>query len=630
MSAIGVRVIPFIPLILFFVPVPVQTQSRLATADRAELEAFLDGAMSAWLNEKEIVGATLSAVRDGDLLFAKGYGYGDVERRVPVDPERTLFRIGSVTKLFTYTAVMQLVEQGRLDLGADINDYLDFPVPATYAEPVTLTHLLTHTAGFEDDLRDLFTESIEGVMGLGAWLEANMPARVRPPGRFSAYSNYGTALAGYIVERVSGMSWDDYIETRLLQPLGMASTTGRQPLPHQLAPNMSQGFARSRGRFDDRPWEFMPGDAPAGSISSTATDMAKFMLAHLGDGAAGDVRVLAPETARRMHTRIFGHDERIPGYAHGFYEMSSHGMRVIGHAGSTRWFHTLMLLFPADDVGIFVSFNTETAVELTFGPVVTALLDHFAPVGLPPVGRVDPGVLAQFTGHYRFNRMSFTTYQKALGLIMGARVTADDGFLVAATPFGVMRFGEMEPGLFREELGHLRVAFRMGGDGRSSHAFLSVAPMMALERVSWHGTPGLHFMILGGGMVIFAGIALVGTVQAIRRRLQGEERHHLALVRARRTLMVVALANVGFLIALATFPSDQYAMLTSPFIRLRVALAFPVIGALAATGGAVAVIMLWRERAATIWTRIRYSAAVMVALAFSWSLNYWNLLGWRM
>ena len=202
--------------------------------DRAELEAFVDGIMVANLRDKHVAGATVAVVKDGALLFAKGYGYADVAQRRPIDAERSLFRIGSTSKLFTWTAVMQLVEQGKLDLDADVNRYLDFKIPATFPQPITLRHIMTHTPGFEEDSRDLISDDSTTLVPLGGWLATHIPGRVRPPGTFASYSNYATALAGYIVQRASGMPWDDYIEQHVLAPLGMTQTTTRQPVPARL------------------------------------------------------------------------------------------------------------------------------------------------------------------------------------------------------------------------------------------------------------------------------------------------------------------------------------------------------------------------------------------------------------
>src|SRR5262245_30240763 len=221
---------------------PASPASARGLRDRAELEAFIDGIMVANLRDKHVAGATISVVKDGALLFAKGYGFADVAKRRPTDPERSLFRIGSTSKLFTWTAVMQLVEQGKLDLDADVNRYLDFKIPATFPQPITLRHIMTHTPGFEEDSRDLISDDSTTLIPLGRWLATHIPGRVRPPGTFASYSNYATALAGYIVQRTSGTPWDDYIEQHVLAPLGMMQTATRQPLPSRLKADMSDGY----------------------------------------------------------------------------------------------------------------------------------------------------------------------------------------------------------------------------------------------------------------------------------------------------------------------------------------------------------------------------------------------------
>ena len=213
----------------------------------ADVEAFLDGIMPQQLATNDIAGATISVVKDGKILFAKGYGYSDVANKTPVDPDKTLFRPGSVSKLFTWTAVMQFVEQGKLDLNKDVNEYLDFKIPEAFGKPITLKDILTHTPGFEEQLKDLFTFNQQSP-NLGEYVKTHIPRRIFPPGKVPAYSNYGTAIAGYIVERVSGQPFNEYIEEHIFKPLEMNNSTFRQPLPENLAPQMSKGYKLGIGR----------------------------------------------------------------------------------------------------------------------------------------------------------------------------------------------------------------------------------------------------------------------------------------------------------------------------------------------------------------------------------------------
>ncbi len=598
--------------------------------DRAELEAFLDGVMIANLGDKHVAGATVAVVKDGELLLAKGYGWSDPDKRLPVDSARTLFRIGSISKLFTWTAVMQLVEQGKLDLDVDVNRYLDFEIPDTYPQPITMRHIMTHTPGFEEDGRDLIGDDTTKIVPLGRWLATHIPGRVRPPGTYSSYSNYATALAGYVVERLAGMPFDDYVDQRILAPLGMTQTTTRQPLPATLAGDMSGGFSWKGGRFESEKFEVVH-PAPAGSVASSATDMARFMLAHLGNGTYNGQRILADSTVALMHRRAFSHDPRIPGFALGFYEKSSHGLHIIGHGGDTGWFHSDLALIPSERVGVFVSYNTNTGGELSFGPFLNQFLDHYYPV-TPPT----PSVVAEaeeqaqrVAGEYQFNRRSYTTFQAAMGLAGGISVTpGDSGRVVLRSPLGESHLVPVGPLLYRDAMRDELVSFKADADGSVRHAFLGIAPMMAMERIPWYASPKLHWVLLGLGVLVFAA-TIVAAVRRFARRRFGTPRPEDALP-GRPLVVTVALLNLVFLVAVGVIIGSGGGLLEGPLTGLKIALALPVIGVLVALGAAFVAWRHWQTGAGTRGARLLYSSAVVVALLFAWSLSQWNLLGWHM
>jgi CubicO group peptidase (beta-lactamase class C family) len=610
-------------------PEPVIPAPTRGVHDRAELAAFLDGVMTANLRDKHVAGATVSVVKDGALFYAKGYGYSNVARRTPVDAERTLFRIGSTTKLFTWTAVMQMVEQGKLDLDADVNRYLDFKIPATYPQPITLRHIMTHTPGFEEDGRDLITEDSTHIIPLGRWLATHIPGRVRPPGAYSSYSNYATALAGYIVQRVSGVSWDDYVDQRILKPLGMSHTTTRQPLPASLRGDMSQGYSWGGGSYEPKKFEIV-GPTPAGSIASSASDMGKFMLAHLNGGSYNGQRILADSTVARMHARAFGHDPRIPGFALGFYEKSSHGLRIIGHGGDTQWFHTDLALIPSEKLGVFVSYNTVTGGELSFGPFLAQFLDHYYPTQATAVAPTADAIkeAQRVAGEYEFNRRSYTTFQKAIGLGGDVRISADSGRIVVHSPLGASRLVHVGPLLYREELGSDLVAFQADRKGRVVRGFLGEAPMMAMERVPFSRSLPLNWGVLGLGVLVFVGILLATIGRFVRRRF-GEARPDDALP-GRWLLATLSLLELVFLAAVGVIVGASGGLLEGPLTSLKLALALPIIATLCALAGVYFAVQHWRQRAGTRGARLRYSAAVAIALLFTWSLAQWNLLGWWM
>ncbi|HET9984384.1 MAG TPA: serine hydrolase domain-containing protein [Longimicrobiales bacterium] len=608
----------------------VTTAPRHGPSDPKEIEAFLDGLMSGQMKEKNVAGATVAVVRDGRVIFAKGYGWADLDKHVPVDPEKTLFRIGSVSKLFTWTAVMQLVEQGKLDLHKDVNEYLDFKIPATYPQPITLWNLMTHTPGFEDRGLALFSESKEP---RGKFLAAHLPARVRPPGTYSSYSNYGTALAGYIVERVSGEPWEEYIERHIMQPLGMKNATGRQPLPPNLAPQMSVGYAKQGGHLVAKPFEVLIPFAPAGSVSASAADMGRFMIAHLQNGQFEGARILADSTARLMHSRAFDHDPRLDGYDLGFYEQTSHGVHLIGHGGDTGWFHTDLSIAPEEGWGVFVSYNSAPGSELSFGPFLQAVLDHYYPVATAAAKDARGVVDSKYLGTYRMNRGSYTTFEKALGLAYGIKVARDPktpGILLVNSPLGAKRFVAAGPNLFREVDGNEMVAFQQEKDGSISHFFMNSAPMMAMERLAWYQTPALHQVLLGIAVLLLLTVPFVmfGSWRLHRRFRElpppsGGERL------ARWTALVVTVLVVAFLVGLGATISGETALLKGNVPALGIVLALPVIAALLTLALLAFAALAWRGRWWGRWGRAHYTAVTVAAVVLVAVLAYWNLLGWK-
>ncbi len=283
----------------------------------ADVETWLDGYVPYALHSGDIAGAVVAVVKNGEVLFEHGYGYADYDKRVSVDPKLTLFRWGSVSKLLTWTAVMQLAEQGKLDLDADVNQYLDFKIPPREGKPVTLRNIMTHTGGFEERLKGLIGVEADGVMPLDQFVKLYIPARIFAPGETPAYSNTATAIAGYIIARVSGVPFDDYIDKHVFEPLQMQNSTFRQPLPASLKPNISNGYRAAS--LPPKAFEIV-GPAPAGSLSASGEDMTHFMIAHLQKGRYGSGQILKEETAEQMHTTALTILPRVNRMELGFYE----------------------------------------------------------------------------------------------------------------------------------------------------------------------------------------------------------------------------------------------------------------------------------------------------------------------
>ena len=482
---------------------PASTQDRPGGAvalTKADVDVWLDGYLPYALRTADIPGVVVTVVKDGQLLTARGFGYADSEKRTPVDPERTLFRPGSVSKLVTWTAAMQLVEQGKLDLDKDINTYLDFKIPEYDGKPVTLRQLMTHTAGFEEAIKDIIFFDPAHLVPLGEYLKRWTPTRVYEPGTTPAYSNWATALTGYMIERVSGESFDDYVDKHVFAPLGMTSATFRQPLPAALTAQMSSGYkpGQEAGKFE------IIGPAPAGSLSASGTDMAKFMLAHLDRGKG----LLSPEVAATMQDSPL--DKVNPAsllpplnrMELGFFETNINGREVIGHLGDTEFFHTSLHLFMKEGVGIYFSFNSPGR-EGIVQTLRTSLFQDFADRYLPASTNADTAAdaktaaehVAMMVGHWQVSRTSWSSPMNVLQLIGQTKVgVGPKGGLLIPDLLGANQlpreWEEIAPFVWREKGGHERIAARVEKGKVVRWSFDLIAPFMVFDRVPAHRSSG--------------------------------------------------------------------------------------------------------------------------------------------
>ncbi|HEY1175732.1 MAG TPA: serine hydrolase domain-containing protein, partial [Phytomonospora sp.] len=397
------------------VAVPAPASAEPPDLTPADVAAFFDERMPALLDAGPIPGAAVSVVSRGEQVYAGGYGTADLGTGEPVDAEDTAFFIASVAKLFTGTAVMRQVERGVLDLDTDLNAYLTtFQIPDTYpGRPVTLRHLLTHTAGFDGLVLGIGTSDPAEVLPLGEYVEAYLPDRVRPPGEVSSYDNFAVALAGYVVETVTGVPFADHVRDEVFHPLGMAATSLAQPAPADLTARLARGYTPLDGEQSEIGGQYgFDGPAGAGTIS-TAADMGRFMLAHLTGGGG----VLAPETAAMMRERQFGNHPAMPGIGFSFMEQDIGGHRVVEHGGDSPGFHSGLWLFPDAETGVFVTYNgdgdgsTDLRAEL-----IDAFTEHFLPMPATEPATV-PGDPEGLAGTYQIARMSRSDATRVLTVI---------------------------------------------------------------------------------------------------------------------------------------------------------------------------------------------------------------------
>ena len=621
----------FLGIALCLATTPARAVAEIGPTDPAELEAFLAGLLPSLMETHHVPGAVFVMVKNGEIFFAKGYGYADLETQRPVDPETTIFRVASVSKLFTATAAMQLVEQGKLDLNVDVNRYLEeFQIEATYGEPVTLHHLLVHTAGFDDRfLRSSRTIGSE-LPPLGQYLAERMPPRVMPPGRFISYSNHGLALVGHLVEVASGTPFPAYVREHVLDPLGM--TRSRVFLSVPLSPDLASSYQYRSGQQVEMGYDHTL-LGPAAELNTTGMDMARFMIAHLQMGRLGDQRILGEETARMMQTRHFTHHPKLDGRCYGFVESYLKGVRTIGHGGDWRGFRTSLVLVPAADLGIFISVNGNFRGPF-YRTFANTLADRYFPGPEPTLLEAPDdfaGRASLYAGTYLPNRRIRGTILK-LGEFLGAiRVTANDddtltvSFLAGEDP---IRLAEVEPDLFREQEGEIDAAFLRDERGRVRHLALEEH---AFDRIPLYRSPLVHAILAGITLLLFVGTLGGWTIGAGARMVAGGSASPVSLP-ARTVASAVCLLDAVALIGIAlvlrqtdlfellyeSIPTSLKQQLLLPLVSLPLTLALPYSA--------------WRGFPASgqaTLARLHYGVLTGAAFLFLAMAHYWNLLGFH-
>jgi CubicO group peptidase (beta-lactamase class C family) len=613
--------------------------ANAAVLTAADLETFLDGLMPLQIGRADIAGAVVAVVKDGKLLFAKGYGYADREKKIPVSPTDTLFRPGSVSKLFTWTALLQQVEQGKLDLDQDINEYLDFKIPPNFGKPITLRDVMTHRSGFEETSKSLFVGSEKDLRPIAQYLPMHLPARIFPPGTTPAYSNYATTLAGYVVQRVSGQPFDDYVEEHIFKPLGMAHATFRQPLPESLKPLLSNGY--QLGSEEAKPFEWVEA-APAGSVSASAEAMTHFMIAHLRNGRYGQVQILKPETAMLMHARQEGWPASMHAMALGFYEESRHGHRIIGHAGDTQWFHSDMHLILDSDVGFFVSYNSAGRDEVSPRSV---LFDKFMERYFPDGPQEEPALQTaaqdarSVAGLYKISRRFETNLLATTTLIGEVKIIADpkDNTIYMEGSKGLngqpMHYHEIAPLLFRALGSHQKIAFVHDAAGQRV-AYIDF-PFMIFQQIdSPFEKKGMNYLIVGFSLSVIALTLLLWPVGAVLRKHYGKP---LQLTpesrRWRRLVHVVLFVDLAFVIGLAILVSalgKPGGLGERGDLGIHV---LQVVGLLAGIGALVAIynsFKSWKDASQWVWRRIWNTLLAIGCLGFFWFIYHWHLLNFNL
>ena len=620
-------------------PAPVETAAALPTKEltKADVDAWLDGFMPYALERGRAAGAVVVVVKDGKPLTERGFGFADIAKRRPVDPATTLFKQASVSKTITWTAVMQQVEAGKIDLDKDINTYLDFRIPAYDGKPVTMRNLMTHTAGFDEVQRGLNSYDLKDIPTLGDAMKRQVPERIYAPGSTPAYSNYGTALAGYIVERVSGLPFDDYVEQRIFAPAGMTHSTMRAKLPARLEPLLANGYLLGTGK-PGRPE--LNAFAPAGGLAATGSDLGQFMIAHLDKGGA----LLKPETANLMHESITRAIPALNGMALGFYEQNINGRKILSHGGDSIVFHSQLWIFPEENVGIYMSMNA-AGTEKVSGAIRSHMLEAFADryfPGAQPDGHVDAATAREharmMVGTYNKTRRLETSFLKAaeLGGQLKVQLDANGGLLfAAASDIGgaPRKWKEIAPFVWRDVDGKMLLAAKVENGRVTRFGIDSSSPFMLFEPVPWYSSSVWLTPALLVSLAALLLTALFWPVTALVRRHYGARPQRSAAEwRAYRLVRALAGLALAVMIAWPIFGTallSDFSSLNGELDGMLIALRIATPLVLAALLGAALwhALLVWKGapgKFARLWSVVLVASAIILL----WVAIVFHLIGY--
>ncbi|PIG91828.1 serine hydrolase [Gloeocapsopsis sp. IPPAS B-1203] len=623
---------------------PVQSVPAAPTApglnDPQEFEAFVDNFFKEEMSKSHIPGGVVSVVKDGKIFFAKGYGYANVEKKIPVEADKTLFRVASLSKLFTATAAMQLYERGLLQLNGEVNNYLtNFQLENPYPEPVRVAQLMTHTDGTSQRRIGLAARTAEEMQPLGDYLADQMPPVVWFPGKLYNYSSHSSALLGYLVQKISGLPFDQYIDKNIFQPLNMPRSTFVQPPPPPLAEDLAMGYQYQNGNFKSVPYLYL-NIAPAASLQTTAIDMAHFAIAHLQLGRYENARILKPDTAQLMHQTHFTQHPLLPGTAYEFHERLENAIRALTHLGSLRGYSSSLTLLSDRNIGIFTATNSFAGIH---GKLLSQFFDRYFPVTTP--ARKQPISLTQeqlnrFTSIYRDLEYPRDTFAKMSAPFKHIKIEkGDNGTLQVRTPSlfflgnaPQIQLVPVEPLLFQRANDEAFTGFGEDSSGRIAFAFNPLWPVIGtFERIHWYERVWVQLGVVGFCAVVFLSAAIIYLIVPLIQRLRSKRQRRQKLCWAWILAGLIGTLNLVFLIGfpisiwLYNFwrlvygvPAVAIALLCIPLLTSALTLGLIVFTALA-----------WKNQYWSFVKRSHYSLITIAALVFIPFLAYWNLLGFQ-
>ncbi len=607
--------------------------------DKDDFQTFMDTTFQKKMKEQHVPGAVITVVKDGQVIFSKGYGYADLENKTPMTADKTLVRIASVSKVFTYTAMMQLYEQGKVDLKADANKYLKgYSLKNEYSTPVTVEQLLTHTSGIDDNRIADLAKNKKDLLSINDFLKKHLPKVVRKPGAIINYSSYDTALTGGIVEQISGKPLNNFIEDNIFKPLEMNNSV----LNRDMNPKgLESGYTYDKGKFSKARTEGYFNNYPIGAIISTSENMGKFMIAQLNNGAYKDKRILQENTAINMHKQHATFDSRLPGMAYGFNEKIVKGYRAIDHAGySPDNIYSDMTLFSDENLGVFISVNqgNNNVPDEIIAEMVQKYFPKKEGIKDNKTSYTSKSDLKDFVGTYRFSESAKSTFHKADAFPEGEDLTislkneknlAMTGRDVFTGSKYTTTIAEVEPLVFKRADTGEYVVFKKDQSGKIYY--------LAQQQDSWHGTyeklkcyelPVVQISIGAFCLIIFliSIIFSIGRTAYIIIKKKGKELNRLKKAVLGMSFGISFL-NIFFIVAALYVLGEptRYGMA----MEAKLLLCVPILSLFLNLLFLVYAVVNWMKKNGKLFSRIYYFIIAFTGILYIWFLNYWNFLGFK-
>jgi CubicO group peptidase (beta-lactamase class C family) len=612
----------------------------------AQLEAFVDGVVRAQMASRRIAGVAVSIVQNGQVVLKKGYGVARLDPVTPVDPDKTVFRVGSVSKTFTWIALMKEAEAGHLRLTEPVNLYLPEKLQIKdqgFKRPVLVRDLLSHSAGFEDRaLGQLVEANPARIRPLADYLREERPRRVREAGSLPVYSNYGAALAGEAVVYVNGHRFQDIVDSEITGPLGMSRTTFLEPyparpdlpppMPPALAADLSSGFSAAGGVFRPQGFEYLSQVAPAAGLSSTAGDMARYMQMILNGGQLDGASIYNADTAKGFRTTLQAPAPGVNGWDNGFKEYALPGdFRGQGHDGDTFWFQANMVTVPQLNLGVFVVSNTDTGgglVEALPGQIVA----QFYTSGYAPPRAGSPALADQahvYAGTYLNDRRAYGGLEKFYRMLTSEiriRVSGDGRLIIAGPEAGAWT-PDGPDGHFRQVMGPQTSAFAI--DGGRARRWFAPSGETAFDRVGLLAQ--VPTLVLLAALTALASVAnVVGLFTRDWRELRQTTTQSRAGLVQTTIACLWLLSMAAFGLWLLGTSSKAEIMYDWPGPLLLIASACAFVAALLTLLTVVMAPMVWkggrRLDSWSSWRKLRFTLSTLIYAAFSLVLLLWGAL----